>query len=75
MMDAIKLFTIGGAHAINEEHLKGTMMRGKLADMRYTRTTFFQWKIRTIYYERKWKMIIDGEVTHYKGLRPVAIIK
>ncbi len=31
--DAIKLFTVGGALATNEEDSKGTISRGKLADM------------------------------------------
>lgn len=31
--EAIKVFTVGGAYAANEEHLKGTLSRGKLADM------------------------------------------
>ncbi|WP_100331312.1 amidohydrolase [Bacillus xiapuensis] len=33
MVDAVRLFTIGGAFAVNEELKKGTISRGKLADM------------------------------------------
>jgi predicted amidohydrolase YtcJ len=33
MLDAVKLFTVGAAFATNEENLKGTISRGKLADM------------------------------------------
>jgi predicted amidohydrolase YtcJ len=33
MFDALKLYTVGGAYATNEEQDKGTLSRGKLADM------------------------------------------
>jgi predicted amidohydrolase YtcJ len=33
MIEALKLFTIGGAQATNEEKIKGTLSRGKVADM------------------------------------------
>ncbi|MED1471832.1 amidohydrolase [Bacillus salipaludis] len=33
MLEAVKVFTIGGAYATSEENIKGTLSRGKLADM------------------------------------------
>ncbi len=41
MQEALEIFTIGGAHATNEEGRKGTITRGKLADMTvYSRDLF-----------------------------------
>ncbi|MED3687421.1 amidohydrolase [Peribacillus butanolivorans] len=63
MMDAIKLFTIGGAYATNEEHLKGTITRGKLADMTVYSNDLFSMENPDDLLQTKVEMtIIDGEV-------------
>ncbi|KKB36247.1 amidohydrolase [Bacillus thermotolerans] len=41
MLEALKTFTIGGAYATNEEHKKGTITPGKLADMTVYSKDFF----------------------------------
>ncbi|WP_340453619.1 amidohydrolase family protein [Peribacillus butanolivorans] len=63
MMDAIKLFTIGGAYATNEEHLKGTITRGKLADMTvYSNDLFLMENPDDLLRTKVEMTIIDGEV-------------
>lgn len=65
MEEAIKLFTIGGAFATNEEHVKGTISRGKFADMTVYSTNIFELEhpdeLLTTKIE---KTIIGGEVTY-----------
>ena len=61
--EALKIFTIGGAYATNEEASKGTISIGKLADM-----TVFSKDLLSIQHpdellDTKIKMtIIDGEI-------------
>lgn len=42
IQEAVRLFTVGGAYATNEEALKGTISRGKLADMTVYSKNLFQ---------------------------------
>lgn len=42
MMEALRLFTIGGAYATNEEQIKGTLSCGKLADMTVFSNNLFE---------------------------------
>jgi predicted amidohydrolase YtcJ len=63
MLDAVKLFTIGGAFATNEENLKGTITRGKLADMTVFSNNLFTMGSPDDLLKTKIEMtIIDGEI-------------
>lgn len=63
MMEAVQLFTIGGAYATNEEHLKGTLTRGKLADMTVFSNDLFAMEHPDELLSTDVEMtIIDGEV-------------
>ncbi len=63
MLEAVRLFTIGGAFATNEEHLKGTLTRGKLADMTVFSKNLFAMEHPDELLSTKVDMtIIDGEV-------------
>ncbi|MFP7298002.1 amidohydrolase [Neobacillus niacini] len=63
MLEAIKLFTIGGAYATNEEDIKGTLSRGKLADMTVYSKNLFTLEDPDELLKTNIEMtIIDGEV-------------
>lgn len=63
LMEAVKLFTIGGAYATNEEALKGTISRGKLADMTVYSKNIFELENPDELLNTNIEMtIIDGKV-------------
>jgi predicted amidohydrolase YtcJ len=63
MMEAIKLFTIGGAYATNEEHIKGTITKGKLADMTVFSKNLFEMEVSDELLRTNINMtIIDGVI-------------
>ncbi|MDP4157442.1 MAG: amidohydrolase family protein, partial [Bacillota bacterium] len=63
MFEALNLFTIGGAQATNEEHIKGTLSRGKLADMTVFSNNLLAMKDPEELLQTKIEMtIIDGEI-------------
>lgn len=63
MFDAIKLFTVGGAYATNEENLKGTISRGKFADMTVFSNNLFTMEDPDELLQTKIDMtIINGEI-------------
>lgn len=63
MLEAVKLFSIGGAYATNEEKQKGTITRGKLADMTVYSKDLFTITDPDELLETKIEMtIIDGKV-------------
>ncbi len=63
MMKVVRLFTIGGAYATNEEHVKGTLTRGKLADMTvFSRDLFTMEHPDELLSTEVEMTIIDGEV-------------
>lgn len=63
LFEALKLFTVGGAYATNEEHKKGTLSRGKLADMTVYSNDLFSLEDPDELLSTEIEMtIIDGEV-------------
>jgi predicted amidohydrolase YtcJ len=63
MLDALKLFTIGGANATNEENAKGTISRGKFADMTVFSDNLLAMKDPDELLQTKIEMtIIDGKI-------------
>ena len=63
--EALKVFTVGGAFATNEEAKKGTITRGKLADMTIFSKDLFNLEDPDELLETKVEMtIIGGKVQH-----------
>jgi predicted amidohydrolase YtcJ len=63
MFEAVKLFTVGGAYATNEEALKGTISRGKFADMTVYSKNLFELENPDELLDTNIEMtIIDGEI-------------
>ena len=68
MKQAFQLFTQWGAYPTNEEHLKGTISRGKLADMTVFSSDPFQMKDPDELLTMKIEMtIIGGEVKYRRN--------
>jgi predicted amidohydrolase YtcJ len=66
MLEAVKLFTVGGAYATNEEAIKGTISRGKLADMTVYSKNLFELENPDELLNTKIEMtIIDGKVQEF----------
>lgn len=65
--DAIKVFTVGGAYATNEEHKKGTLSPGKLADMTVYSNDLFNMEDPDQLLHTEIEMtIIGGEVVYQR---------
>ncbi|MEY2193110.1 amidohydrolase [Neobacillus sp. BF23-41] len=65
MLDAVKLFTVGGAFATNEENQKGTISRGKLADLTvYSKNLFTMENPDDLLQTEIEMTIIDGEIKY-----------
>ena len=67
MLEAVKLFTVGGAYATNEENHKGSISRGKLADFTVYSNDLFKMENPDELLDTEIEMtIIDGEIKFKK---------
>ncbi|MBV7506606.1 amidohydrolase [Bacillus sp. sid0103] len=67
MLEAVKLFTVGGAYATNEEHQKGSISRGKLADFTvYSHNLITMENPDELLHTEIEMTIIDGEIKFQK---------
>ncbi|MBI0580535.1 amidohydrolase [Neobacillus cucumis] len=63
MLEALQVFTIGGAYATSEENIKGTLSRGKLADMTVYSKNLFEIEQPDELLDTSIEMtIIDGKI-------------
>ncbi|GAA4707473.1 hypothetical protein GCM10023228_10120 [Brevibacillus fulvus] len=68
MAEALQLFTLGGAYATNEEHVKGTISVGKYADMTVFSHHLLEIDPDELLSTRIEKTIIGGEICYDKNL-------
>ncbi|WP_026567252.1 amidohydrolase [Bacillus sp. UNC41MFS5] len=67
MLEAVKLFTVGGAYATNEENHKGSISRGKFADFTVYSNNLFTMDYPDELLNTEIVMtIIDGEIKYKK---------
>lgn len=64
---ALRLFTLGGALATNEETCKGTLSRGKYADMTVFDQNLFEIEADEILQTNIAMTVINGEITYERG--------
>lgn len=65
--EALRLFTYGGAMATNEEAVKGTLSKGKFADMTVYSQNLFEIEPDEILKTKIGMTIINGEVCYEQG--------
>lgn len=62
--EAIRAYTLGGAYALNEENLRGSIEAGKLADLILLSQNIFDVPAREIRHTRSVLTVVGGRIMH-----------